>query len=221
MPLQFDGTDDVVDHGDITAINGASALTVAYVEEPDTLASAPRRRAAKGTTLTATLVISTVTNADRVAWSLDNMTNFAHLGSALSTGVSRHWLWVYDGTLASTNRVRCYRDGTEQALTFTGTIPTSIGTTTGAMQIGGHATFTHADSMIGHVKIWSVALSSGEAAQEAQSFRPQRTANLLLWSPYHDGTVAADYSGNGRHGTVTGALSTGSEIGAGFPVMVM
>lgn len=57
-------------------------------------------------------------------------------------------------------------------------------------------------------KAWNAELTDAEIAQEMQTLRPVRTANLWAWLPLHALDVAGgavDFSGNGRTFTVNGA----------------
>lgn len=89
-------------------------------------------------------------------------------------------------------------------------------------QVGGsHGAFTPAVLYIGndsydewngikfaHVKVWDAALTQTELEQEMWSVRPQRMANLNVWSPLFVHGDVNDYSGNGRNWTAGGTLST-------------
>lgn len=75
---------------------------------------------------------------------------------------------------------------------------------------------------VAHFKMWSAALTFAQLVQEMHSYRPVRTANLLVWSPYDDGTSARDYSGRGNHGTVSGATQVqGPPIAFGVAQMIL
>jgi hypothetical protein len=67
-----------------------------------------------------------------------------------------------------------------------------------------------ANYIVAAFKAWSAGLSDAEVAAEAQLIRPSRTANLLLWNPLDDERLALDYSGQGRHGTLTGVVQRDS-----------
>lgn len=61
------------------------------------------------------------------------------------------------------------------------------------------------------VKIWGAALTQAEVQQEMRSFAPHRTEGIDCWLPCVDKVVnnnALDYSGNGHHFTISGALTT-------------
>jgi hypothetical protein len=63
---------------------------------------------------------------------------------------------------------------------------------------------------IAAVKVWDAVLTAAELAQERWFYTPRRLANLHLWSPCVESTVAGcatDYSGNARAWTVTSTPS--------------
>lgn len=57
-------------------------------------------------------------------------------------------------------------------------------------------------------KIWSAALTAAEIAAEMNTVRPQRFADLWLWTPLFGSGDLVDYSGNGRAWTAGGTLTT-------------
>lgn len=139
------------------------------------------------------------------------------------TDAWHHWAFVYDGGgAANADRLKIYLDAANQSLTFNGTIPASMGNaTTGVVFTGfDDVNNVYLDGTVALRRIWTAALSAAEVAQEMHSYRPARTSGLILWSPYDDGTNARDYSGNGNHGTATGARQAqGPPVGYGGETM--
>lgn len=112
-----------------------------------------------------------------------------------------HLAFTWNGTLW-----RIYVNGAE--VTTAGTC-----TTNRSDQGATDLTFvdnTGANYIAAAFKAWSAALSSAEVAAESRVIRPQRTDNLLLWNPLDDERRALDYSGQGRHGTLTGVVQRDS-----------
>lgn len=211
MALDFDGVDDKVSHGDITGIDGASALTIsAWVF----LSAAGANKMVIAKDITATGV--------GLRWRLDGVGSkyvfhvsgtgvFGTTPNAITTGQWDHWALVFDGSGGgNSTRMICYLNGVQQTLAFTGTIEATIADSgtepveVGQSNSGGNGSAI--DANIAHLKIWTAVLTNAEVLQEMNSYRPSKTANLILWSPYDDGTSARDYSGAANHGTVTGAL---------------
>ena len=85
-------------------------------------------------------------------------------------------LWVFDGSGATNpDRLKCYlQNGTPQALAFTGTIPATLQSSAAmaaqAIVLGGLANGTDGETPVGYevylTKLWSVAFSAQEAADE-------------------------------------------------------
>ena len=223
MALDFDGADDRVDHGDIAAIDGAAALSVAFWVYLQTSENGTELVGKGGAGFT---IRESTSSVDDMAASFpDAATQGRTTGSIFPAGSWQHWIMVFDGAgVGNAARLQLYKDGVNQTLTFDGTIPATIGDAgTAQLQVGVNQGLNafYADAIIAHLKIWTAALTAAEAAQEMNSYLPARTANLILWSPYDDGTNARDYSGNGNHGTVTGALAAGGPpVGHGDPVLI-
>ena len=213
MSLDFDGVDDIVDFGDPAGVDGATALSILWWENEDTLVTGESHwiKLAVGTNHTFRLRNDNTTSSIMVfETTVDNYGSSA--SGAIIAGRWTHWAYVYNGGgAANADRLKMYKDGVEQSLTFTGTIPASLfdaGANT--IRFGGHASADgFVDMKAGHVKLFTTNLSAAEVGQEVMRYRPVRRTNLIIWSPCDDGVRARDYSGNSNHGTVTGALTTG------------
>lgn len=98
--------------------------------------------------------------------------------------------------------------------------------TVGNWQYGGS---DGVDADFAGIKHWSAYLTDDELKREARTLRPQRTANLLRWSPALDVTVAnayKDWSGNGYDWSAYesgGSLSSvdGPPISYGAPPIII
>lgn len=221
MALDYDGADDVVDHGDIAVIDGASALTFGCWLWIDTSEAngGILCKSSGGGILSFSLQQWYTAPTDRIGCFFGySAVNGGYSTTALVTGAWHHWMGVFNGGgVGNAGRQQLYLDGVAETLTFVGTVPATLPDSGAATVQSGFvvngATTTYYDCKIALVKIWTAALAAAEVAQEMNSYRPVRTANLILGSPYDDGTSARDYSGNGNHGTVTGALQA-----AGPPV---
>lgn len=203
MALDFDGTNDFVTHGDIAAIDGASVLSWVLWMNPRTLEAFgyfwSKWEPGNGP-------FAYINASGAVSMAFDGVGTRGSTPDLLTVDTWAHLGFAYDGGGAdNAARLRGYVDGIERVLSFTGTIPATISTNAIALEVGRLST-DYFDCTIGHFRMWSAALTAAEMAQEMNTFRPARTANLFLWSPYDDGTSARDYSGSGNHGTVTEAV---------------
>lgn len=219
MALDFDGVDDVVDHGDIAAIDGTAALTVllpVYVDALELTGGIITKDSGAEVTFGFCLGTNAANNNVLIYTAVSLGTRAQSTGGEVSTGAWNYWGFIYNGAgVANADRLKLYKDGVELALSFTGTIPATLNSTAATLKTGREVNVNanFFDCKIGTVKVWTAVLTLAELIQEAQTIRLHRTSGLVLWSPYDDGTSARDYSGNGNHGTVTGALQA-----AGPPV---
>ena len=215
MALSFDGVDDVVNHGDIAAMDGASALTYGgWVRQTvlDTNTALIHKfldNASRGTGLQIL-----ATDAKKIRGFVDPGTGNGIGDSTNTVLVANTWqhiMMVFDGAGAvNADRLKIYVDGSSVALTYIGTIPATTPSNTAVFKTqGSNDVMSIGQLYAGHIKAWTAALTAAEVRQEMHSYRPIRRANLIVWSDYNDGVRARDYSGTGNHGTVTGALTTG------------
>ena len=210
MALDFDGVDDGVEHGDIAGIDGTATLTVMLWTYVDTLelSAAFSSKSLASSTETYSLGIMNDDTSVLVFRGNAQFHGNAPTGT-LVTGVWMHLAVAYDGAgVGNSDKVKLYKNGVGLSLTF----PTAPPTTLADSVAGAVRTFrflanaVFLDGRAAHHKIWLAPLTAPEIIQEMNSYRPVRTANLVLSSPYDDGVNARDYSGNGNHGTVAGAL---------------
>jgi len=213
-----------VDHGDINAIDGAANLSLSFWINW----AATEDNASWMSKIVATSgpdgfeLRESTTNAFRwIVW-LSGTQGHALAGDVLTAGW-HHIGCVFDGAgVGDAARAQLYLDGLNLSLTFPiSAIPATIGANGASLLTGGAGREgVVADVSIGLVKLWTVSLTATEVLQEMNSYRPVRTAGLILWSPYDDGTNARDYSGAGNHGVVTGALqSPGPPVSYGGETM--
>ena len=80
--------------------------------------------------------------------------------------------------------------------------------TPAALTLGNDSYDEWMDAAWAHVKVWDAILSAAELEQERWTIRPQRLANLHLWSPLWSTSDLNDYSGNGRNWTGGGTLAS-------------
>ena len=95
----------------------------------------------------------------------DSSTYFGTSNLNLTAGAWQHLAFVYDGTLASANRVAIYRNGVAASGSVSGTIPTTLTSSTVSAYFGSGATGGNAsDSNLDEIAIYSRALSATEVA---------------------------------------------------------
>ena len=211
MSLDFDGVDDKVDHGDIAAIDGAVNFTAMCWIFPDVNPTNARGAIFVKASDSPTILAGSSTNANNVSSRPDASGAGAIAYTDANTFPLSTWNHVamaWDGNgVGDAAKLKFYKNGTLITTNMNpGGLPAVFPSSAESLFVGGKTAFTFWDGKIAVVKMWSVTLTAAEIAQEVNSYRPVRTANLISWAPYDDGTSAKDYSGSGNHGTVTGAL---------------
>jgi hypothetical protein len=204
----LDGVDDQISWGDLNVFDGASALSILLWMNPDALIS--------GQTF-----FGKVNILDAIGWYLQANTtspfsgifvgittsDFGEVGSGML--VTRQWdfhAMVYDGTLTgNANRLKYFRNGSQQTLTFVGTIPATTQTSAYSVRAGTtEDSFNFADAKLAQVLMYSRALSVDEVGQ-CMRFPGSIKRGLEVHAPLSFAATEPDYSGNARSGTVTGA----------------
>lgn len=206
MALQFDGANDSVSHGNL-AWNGIANLTVTMWIRVDTHGASE------------TVFSRQSSNAGfwaRMAGDASNSTHDLVFNTGIiaspdtvgrpAVGVFHHDAMVYDGGgSVNADRYKQYWNGLITTPTFTGTVPTTLASAATASFFIGRGTANFTAITVFNLKIWLASLTADEIHKEAFSYRPVRVKDLYIWSPYDDGTTAADLSGNALHGTIADA----------------
>ena len=229
MALKFNGTSDKVSHGDIQALDSATALTFtcwAYIVESGNVGSLGI--AGKDGALAADMLTLFINGASaspaRIVGVTDGASHVSYctVGS-LTLNTWQHIATVFDGSVSAGSRMGFYINGVSvgSAQDNAGTALADMGTKT--FTVGFTAGFGSPATHVANVKMWNAKLTASEVLSEYQNYEPQKKDNLLLWAPYDDdGNFARDYSGNGNHGTVTGAVTSdlGTPTGMVYPPRV-
>ncbi len=171
--IAFDGADDKASLGRVTATDTVSQLTWSYWVKPDAL-TASKVMFAKGNALSATdegWAFSTYAS-DPTAVSILVSSNLTDLstgaftsGGILSVGNWTHVVAVYDGTQSGNgNRLKMYANGKLLNISYAGTIPASLTTTTATnVTLGATSDNTaYFDGEMDDVRIYNYALSANQ-----------------------------------------------------------
>lgn len=224
MALLYDGSTANVDHGDIAALDAPTALSIALWAR-FTTSVANDVVLTKFVSASGGFRLVVLTGATDFAMQFGAGVNASGraVGSIVADGATwQHWVAVYDGAgAANADRLKIYLNGVDQTLTFAGTVPATNINTSGATVFRTGFTSVALDGALAHLMVWTTVLTAAQAAQQMHMARPFHTTNLVLWAPYDDGTTAADYSGSGNPGTVSGATQTaGPPVSMGAPVVM-
>lgn len=220
MALNFNGSSDKVSHGDVTGWDGASALTTMFWANPDTLGTDRYLfgKTDSASAYTFTLQQDPSTNTSLMVRCSGDPANNAIVTSVFAAGTWVHVAAVFDGSLVGNNRLKIYINGTVATPSYSGTIPATLADSAASVVMSGARSNSSAffDGSLAAIKVWTVALTAAEVANEMHVIRPTRTANLIQGHTYDDGTSAKDYFGAGNHGTVTGTTQVqGPPVGWG------
>lgn len=143
--LLFDGTNDRVDYGDMTVLEGLNQATWSIWVNPTSLATSQgiavkANNAATGQSW-AIMTDSSTSSAVRVRIATgdsDQSTYGVTPSGALTNGKWTHIMVVFDGTgSGNSDRLKVYINGQPQTLSFTGTIPSTLNATTSIMRVSG------------------------------------------------------------------------------------
>ncbi len=165
--VDFDNVDDNINLGDVTELNGASALTVmGWLDQNSVPASDNNRWVFKYIDDDNFLNIYAATNGDFIF--------YVESGGAVATGkfslsgsVSADEMFyvavVYDGTQAdNASRMIIYLNGVQQTLSFVGTIPATMPNLAGAILFLGYTNVNTWNGKMDEVRLYSRALSANE-----------------------------------------------------------
>lgn len=227
MALEFDGVNDKVDHGDIDELDAPTAFSVAFWLNYDTISINDGFVHKRSATTNGFMIGPRIAGGDFGCSISTGTDQHGRVVGGITADTWEHWAVVFNGAgVGNAARLKIYKNGIEQTLTFTGTIPAAVTTsTTATLQMMTNPPGSlFADGALQFMRIWNAAITETEVHAERFATSAVRTANLLLDAPYTDGTTAEDFSGQGHDGTVTGALQiTGPEwfevLGAGSYVI--
>lgn len=167
--LDFDGTDDNVNLGDLSYSESVSQLSWSVWVKPATLAISKGivAKANSNTTQTSWGVGTTSIDSNEPDCFIStNTTDLSTAGytttNVLSVGTWTHITCVFDGTQAdNSTRLKMYIDGKLQSLTFAGTIPAITQATTSNVLVGASSdNALNFDGQIDDVRVYSYPLST-------------------------------------------------------------
>ena len=207
--MRCDGTDDLINFGNETALNGIAEITASFWVFREA-SGTTKRIISKVSGTTYTLAI-TGESTERLGFITDGSGGNASItvNNALPQGVWVHVAARYNGNgNGNAGRHQVWIDGVFQALVYTGTIAATPSSTSAEMGYCGNPTTANENfnGQLANVKVWTAALSEEEIFTEMFTYAPVRRANLLMWHTL-DNTSPLNYdlSGNGKHGTLSGA----------------
>lgn len=217
MALTFGAaTSNRVDHGNIAS--APTQFTILVWVNPTTLTTT-RRFAGKGGTTGFINFGLQPTTASQIRLVIDYSTTDATADSATGTVTTGAWQ-CFAGTFDGTTAPKIYK-GTlttriaEVTYNTTPVAPsgTRIAEAVANFYTGNDSAFTRSfQGDIAFIAVWNRALSAGELLD--QQFDPHKTSGCILFTHYGFNGVGsqADWSGNVKNGTVTGATLAASHV---------
>ncbi|MFK6999893.1 LamG domain-containing protein [Flavobacterium oreochromis] len=204
--LDFDGINDAVSLGNITALNNISQYTIEYWG-----------RFANFVQWT-TMISKRITDTERVAHIQFGSTagevyafigsNYIITTSTMPVNTWTHIAVVFDGTQAiTTERLKIYFNGVRQSVTNVGTIPTITTTSNAIFSIGSEYNSTTAmtsgstgiglcDMTMTELRIWNVARTAVEILTNKDNFNiPLATSGLLYYYKMNQGIANGNNTG--------------------------
>jgi hypothetical protein len=144
------------------------------------------------------------------------------VASALAAGTWRHWFIKYDGSQStSATRLKLWRDGVAQTLSFSGAVPTSVDSSGAAFEAGENSA-SAAHGSIANVMVWSTLVPDAIGASQWLSYKPLYTDSAFLWWPFDDGAAGVDYAHNNATSVSNAVVSPDSPgISLGHPIVVI
>ena len=205
--LDFDGTDDYIDCGEVSALASATAFTISGWFNQTTL---DEQRFMFGTRVSNSNMISCYTwNDGKMYVDIRNGgTSYADFdySTVVTAGKWFHLAMVYDGSAASnTDRVKLYIDGSAVTLSYVNSFPASTNAAPGDFRIGSLEGFT-AEWLgkIDDVSIYSSALSASDVTGIYNSGKPKdesSTSNVVGYWRMGDNTISPNVPSALGYGT--------------------
>ena len=228
--LSFDGTDDYVDAGDVTALNSASAYTISGWAKQTTLDQSRwifGKSTANCVGSSNCIVMETYSDGYLYVEVRNGGASYGYLDYSqyVTAGTWFHYTVVFDGS-QSTNatRLKLYIDGVQRTLTYVGTIPATTGNLSGRSFLIGQSDSGGAIGMwngsIDETRIYNRALTApevtalyGSGSAKISGASSDKSAGLVGHWKLDDrtGTSATD-----SVGTNTGTLTNGPTWSSGY-----
>ena len=180
--LLFDGANDLVDIGRVTEIDGASSFSICGWYNQTTI---DQLRHMWGTYNSSTnaYVAQTYSNGNLYIELRNSVVTYGYFdySTVITAGEWFHFAVIFDGSgAANADRLKAYVNGSEVTLTYSGTIPSTLPTTTEDFYIGawgGTATVEWL-GRISNFLMTTSALSSSDVTDIYNSGKPKDESSL-------------------------------------------
>ncbi|MCP4694379.1 MAG: PKD domain-containing protein, partial [Desulfobacterales bacterium] len=211
--LSFDGVDDIVDVGDLNAIDSANAYTVEARVRFDgfgSWATAFGKRVSDGNR---TVILQAFSGSGAVGVAVNN--GYGYSSTTLSAGVWYHLAIVFSGAgAADADRLKLYVDGAPETLSFLGVVPSSTPASDSRFVIGaeyngttpynGSGAGAFFNGAIDELRIWNYARSSSQINTDKDSTLTGNEGGLLALYRDNSATTVTDLAGGDDNGIFFG-----------------
>ena len=232
--LNFDSTTDTLSFGDVAFVDGIASMSASLWLNPQTLATNKMivSKANNATHRVFSIKTDDSTNSElkvMVASTSSDTSNYCVTsGLGLSDSIWQQIIVTYDGTDAAANRIKVFKNAKQYTCSVTGTIPTTLtSSTTSNLKLGqgDDSTPTSLLTYIDEFKLYNTALTQDQILIDYNS---GSSVNFGVGAPTpelsqmsdgagnppvvyllfdeNSGTTAKDVSGNGNNGSLNASL---------------
>ncbi|MBF0102777.1 MAG: hypothetical protein HQK77_17890, partial [Desulfobacterales bacterium] len=228
--LNFDGTNDIIDVGDVSVFNSVTQYTVEAWVKFDTFANWGTVFAKRTGDGDRPVMLQCYGTSGQLGVAVNS--GYGRTSTSLSTNTWYHIAIVYDGAQATdVTRLKLYIDGTLQVFLTLGTVPASTPATTGSrFVVGAEYDSTSAvsgtsgvgapfDGTLDELRVWSVARSQSDIQTYKNVQLTGSEENLSIYYNFNQGTESGsnagittltDTAGTAQNGTLCNFALTGS-----------
>lgn len=239
--LNFDGTNDIVDLGNLSALNGASKFTIELWAYQSSVQGDKVYYMKKGADNNNRIGLQNVIGRpnDLYLFVSNGSTQYAEStgGTLIQPNVWNHIAMVYDGSGASnTDKLKLFVNGNPITLTYSGTLPSVSSSNSNSFILGAQTDYSPSffNGTQDEIRIWSTARTQ---AQIQNSYNQSLTGNesgLVAYYPFNHGvaggtntglTSLIDVAGTAENGTLSGFTLNGASSnwvsGVSFPASTL
>jgi hypothetical protein len=225
--LNFTGTNNYVNCGNLTALNGASRFTVetwVYLESFDSFKAIFAKYADANNGIE--LQIAATHNSTNTALTVLARNGASTSGTTAGLPVFlqqwSHIAVVFDGTqTGNASRLKLYVNGIQQTLSFSGTVPATTSSNTAPFLLGGETTVApnHFSGMMDDARIWTTARTQSQILYNMKSPVSPTESGLLAYYMFNQGvaggsnptaTTLTDSTANALNGTLVNFALSGA-----------
>ena len=215
--LEFNGTNEYLDCGDVTVINSADSLTISGWINPDMASGNDIIFSKDGEDADNRILLYIDVSTEDLCIKYENggmnqYGKYTSFTTAVYQNKWTHFAVVFDGAGAGNpGKLKLYLNGSAVDLSFTGLIASTITNASGQSFYIGKSGSDYFDGTIDEVRIWNVVRSAAEILGNYNSglTSPFTESNLKLYLRMNngEGTVAFDLSSNTSSSVKHGSLN--------------